>query len=161
MFDRDRWHEIYLTLKQNKWRTFFTAFGVFWGIFMLIIMMGSGNGLYNGMNAGWGGMATNSMFLWTQQTTLPYKGFPRGRFYNFNNDDTRALTDNIPEIEYIAPRLQGWGGDGNNNVVRNERTGAFFIYGDYPELIKIDPVKIEKGRFINHKIGRASCRERV
>ncbi len=149
MFDRDRWHEIWLTLNKNRWRTFFTAFGVFWGIFMLIVMMGSGNGLYNGVNAGWGDMATNSMFLWTQQTTLPYKGLPRGRFYNFRNDDTKALLQNIPEIEYIAPRLQGWGGDGNNNVVRNERTGAFTIFGDYPELNRIDPVRLEKGRFIN------------
>jgi putative ABC transport system permease protein len=149
MFDRDRWNEIWLTLTKNKWRTFFTAFGVFWGIFMLIVMMGSGNGLYNGVNSGWGGMATNSMFMWTQQTTLPYKGLPRGRFFNFRNDDTRALLLNIPEIEYIAPRLQGWGGDGNNNVVRNERTGAFTIFGDYPELNLIDPLYIEKGRFIN------------
>jgi len=149
MFDRDRWNEIWLTLTKNKWRTFFTAFGVFWGIFMLIVMMGSGNGLYNGVNSGWGGMATNSMFMWTQQTTLPYKGLPRGRFFNFRNDDTRALLLNIPEIDYIAPRLQGWGGDGNNNVVRNERTGAFTIFGDYPELNLIDPLYIEKGRFIN------------
>lgn len=149
MFDLDRWQEIYITLKKNKVRTFFTAFGVFWGIFMLIIMLGSGNGLQNGANAGFGDMATNSMFMWTQQTSMPYKGLPRGRYYNFDNSDTRALTDQIPEIEYIAPRLQGWAGEGGNNVIRAERTGAYTIQGDYPAYNLIEPLNILKGRFIN------------
>jgi putative ABC transport system permease protein len=149
MFDLDRWNEIIQTLKKNKLRTFFTAFGVFWGIFMLMIMLGSGEGLRKGVSTGMGDMATNSMFMWTQQTTMPFKGFPRGRHYNFNNDDTKALLDNIPEIEYIAPRLQGFGGDGTNNVVRGERTGAFTIQGDYPEYNLIDPMNILKGRFLN------------
>ena len=150
MFDLDKWHEIYFALKQNKLRTFFTAFGVFWGIFMLIIMMGAGDGLYNGVNKDMGDMATNSMFMWTQRTTMPYKGFTRGRIFQFNNDDTQALKDNIPEIENIAPRLQGWGGDGTNNVIRGERTGGFSIQGDYPDYNIIDPVNITKGRFLNY-----------
>jgi len=149
MFDLDRWQEIFSTLKKNKLRTFFTAFGVFWGIFMLIIMLGSGKGLHNGVSTGMGDMATNSMFMWTRRTTIPYKGFPRGRFYRFRNNDTQALIDNISEIEHIAPRLQGWGGNGNNNVVRGERTGAFTIQGDYPAYNIIDPVKMLNGRFIN------------
>ena len=149
-FDSDKWHEIYFALRKNPWRTFFTAFGVFWGIFMLIIMMGAGEGLYNGASKDMGDMATNSVFMWTRNTTIPYKGFPRGRRYNFNNDDTRALIDNIPEIKYIAPRLQGWGGDRNNNVIREDRTGSFNIQGDYPEINFIDPVTITEGRFINH-----------
>jgi putative ABC transport system permease protein len=91
------------------------------------------------------------MFMWTQNTTVPYKGFPRGRRYNFNNDDTKALLDNIPEIQYIGPRLQVWGGrDGqSNNVVRGDRTGSFTIQGDYPEYNLIDPSNILQGRFIN------------
>ncbi len=150
IFDRDRWQEIFSVLKKNKLRTFFTAFGVFWGIFMLIIMLGSGKGLSNGVRSGMGDMATNSMFMWTQRTTVPYKGFPRGRFYNFNNGDTQALIDNIPEIEYIAPRIQGFNRSGSNNVVRAERTGNFQIQGDYPEYNLIDPVKMLQGRFINN-----------
>jgi len=149
IFDSDKWHEIFSALKKNKLRTFFTAFGVFWGIFMLVIMLGSGNGLQNGVNQGWGDMATNSMFMWTQQTTVPYKGFPRGRFFNFKNSDTQALRDNIPEIQYIAPKIRGWSREGNNNVVRGERTGAFTIEGDYPDFNLIDPVDIISGRFIN------------
>lgn len=147
--DADKWQEIFYALKQNKLRTFFTAFGVFWGIFMLIIMLGSGKGLRNGTTQGMGDFATNSMFMWTQQTTIPYKGFPRGRRYNFNNDDTQALKDNIPEIQYIAPRLQVFTRGENNNVVRGERTAAFTIQGDYPEYNLIDPANIEQGRFIN------------
>lgn len=116
---------------------------------MLIIMLGSGKGLHNGVSTGMGDMATNSMFMWTRRTTIPYKGFPRGRFYQFRNNDTQALIDNIPEIEHIAPRLQGWGGNGNNNVIRGERTGAFTIQGDYPAYNIIDPVKMLSGRFIN------------
>jgi putative ABC transport system permease protein len=149
VFDPDSWREIFSTLKKNKLRTFFTAFGVFWGIFMLIIMLGSGIGLKNGVNEGMGDMATNSMFMWTQRTTVPYKGLPRGRFFNFNNNDTRALIDNIPEIEYIAPRIQGFNRSGDNNVVRGERTGNFRIQGDYPEYNLIDPVEMIQGRFIN------------
>ncbi len=149
IFDTDSWQEIFNALSKNKWRTFFTAFGVFWGIFMLIIMLGSGKGLNNGVTQEMGDMATNSFFMWTQNTTMPYKGFKRGRNYNFDNDDTQAIIDNIPEVEYIAPRLQGWSSEGNNNVVRNERTGAFRIQGDYPDFYKIDPVDMVKGRFIN------------
>lgn len=149
LFDADKWQEIFFALKKNKLRTFFTAFGVFWGIFMLIIMLGSGKGLSNGASQGMGDMATNAMFMWTQQTTVPYKGFPRGRRYNFNNDDTKALRDNLSEIEYLAPRLQVGGRGGANNVVRGERTAAFSIQGDYPDFNKIDPCNIESGRFIN------------
>lgn len=153
LFDQDKWSEIFFALKKNKLRTFFTAFGVFWGIFMLIVMLGSGKGLENGSKQGMGDMATNAMFVWTQQTTVPYKGFPRGRRYNFNNDDTQALLDNIQEIEHLAPRLQiggRYGAGGSNNVVRGERTGAFVIQGNYPAINLIDPVNIDQGRFINN-----------
>lgn len=149
LFDRDKWTEIMHALGQNKLRTFFTAFGVFWGIFMLVIMLGSGKGLNNGISEGMGDMATNACFMWTQQTTVPYKGFPRGRRYSFDNDDTKALRNNIPELEFIAPRLQVFSAQGNNNVVRGERTAAFTIQGDYPDMNKIDPMNILIGRFIN------------
>ncbi len=148
LFDRDKFTEIWHALGKNKLRTFFTAFGVFWGIFMLVIMLGSGKGLHNGVSQGMGDMATNALFVWTQPTSISYKGFPKGRRYNFNNDDTQALRDNIPELEYIAPRLQAGGGT-DNNVVREERTASYSIQGDYPDMNKIDPVNILAGRFIN------------
>jgi putative ABC transport system permease protein len=151
VFDLDNWQEIFSTLKNNKVRTFFTAFGVFWGIFMLVLMLGSGNGLKNAAYNGWGDFATNSFFMWTQRTSMPYKGFKRGRNFNFNNKDTEALKDKIPEIKVLAPRLQAGGYRGASNVVRGKETGAFNIYGDYPEFMDIDPVQMTDGRFINQK----------
>ena len=149
MFDIDHWQEIYHVLRKNKLRTFLTAFGVFWGIFMLVVMMGSGNGLKNGISQNFGDMATNSVFIWTQQTTIPYKGFTRGRRYYFRNNDAQALHDGIPEIKYMAPRTNVGGFNGNSNVVRGLKTGQFSIFGDYPVFNLIDPMNITEGRFIN------------
>src|SRR4030042_644300 len=146
MFDRDRWQEIYSTLRANKMRTFMTAFGVFWGILMLIIMMGSGRGLKNSVYKDFQDFATNSAFIWTKQTTIPYKGLPRGRNWLFNNSDMRAIEDNIPEIGELAPRLMPWSGI---DVVRGTKTSLCDIFGDYPAFFKIDPVTLVAGRVIN------------
>ena len=150
IFDKDLWQEIFHALKKNKLRTFMTAFGVFWGIFMLIIMLGSGKGLEHGVTSGMGDFASNSVFIWPQSTSVPYKGLPRGRHFNFKNDDIKALKDNITEIKYLAPKIQGWSsGDGTNNVVRGDKTGAFSILGEYPEWNLIDPMEFPQGRFLN------------
>jgi len=149
MFDKDRWTEVYMALKSNKLRTFLTAFGVFWGIFMLIIMLGSGKGLENGVYYGMGDFATNSVFIWAQPTSKAYKGFKQGRRYHFTNDDTKAILDNIPEIKLLAPRIEARGGNANNNVVYGLKTGAFSILGDVPDVNKIDPLNMVDGRFLN------------
>ncbi|MCF8338757.1 MAG: ABC transporter permease [Bacteroidales bacterium] len=150
MFDIDHWKEIFSSLKKNKWRTFFTAFGVFWGIFMLIIMVGSGKGLQNGVMTGMGDFATNSMFVWSQSTTKAYKGYKEGRRFSFDNEDTRVLKNEIKDIQYLAPRVRGYS-DGSNsqNVVRGLEAGNFNIFGDAPVWNKIDPVQMLQGRFIN------------
>lgn len=150
MFDIDHWKEVFSTLKKNKLRTFFTAFGVFWGIFMLIVMMGSGKGLQNGVMQGMGKFATNSMFIWTQPTTKAYKGYKEGRRYLFDNHDVDILRESIPEIKYLAPRLQGGsGGDDTPNVVRGLESGNYSIFGDDAVWNKIDPARMTQGRFIN------------
>jgi len=148
--DRDQWQEIVVVLGRNKLRTFLTPFGVFWVIFMLVRMMGSGKGLQNGANAGFGGTATNSIFIWTQQTSMPYKGFKRGRSFNFRNDDVPALRAAIPNIDVLAPRCQAGGHRGSANVTRGVKTGAFNIYGDYPEFRQVQPSEMVQGRFLNH-----------
>lgn len=149
IFDLDNWHEIWTALKKNPVRTFFTAFGVFWGIFMLVVMLGSGRGLQNAVYQGFGDFATNSFFMWTQKTSMPYQGFKQGRSFLFHNDDIEAIRQNIPEVKVVAPRLQGGGHNGASNVVRGKETGAYNIFGDYPDYFKIDPVDITEGRFIN------------
>lgn len=148
--DRDQWQEILVVLGRNKLRTFLTAFGVFWGIFMLVIMMGSGKGLQNGAEAGFGSSATNSIFIWTQQTSMPYKGFKRGRNFNFRNDDVEAVKAAVPNIEVLAPRCQAGGHRGSANVTRGVKTGAFNIYGDYPEFQQVQPSVMVQGRFLNY-----------
>jgi len=149
MFDLDNWQEIWSALKKNPVRTFFTAFGVFWGIFMLVLMLGSGAGLKNAVYEGFSDFATNSFFMWTQKTSMPYEGFKRGRSFNFTNHDIEVIRKNVPEVKLLAPRLQGGGFRGASNVVYGKETGAFNIYGDYPDYFKIDPVTINTGRFIN------------
>ena len=149
MIDRDLWQEVFHVLKKNKTRACLTGFGVFWGIFMLVVMLGAGKGLSNGAFYGLGDFALNSLYIWTRSTTIPYEGFDRGRYWNFTNEDTEALTDNIPEIEVLAPRLNARGGD--MEISRDNRSDLFRVRGDTPEYLKIDPLTMVAGRYINNK----------
>lgn len=150
MFDKDHWDEIFQALTANKFRTFLTAFGVFWGITILVLLLALTNGLKNGVTAGFGNFATNSMFLWTQRTSIPYKGMPKGRWFSYKIDDVEAIKSEIPNLKYVSPRNQLGGFQGSNNVIRGTKTGAFEIYGDYPEFINQRPMDILQGRFINY-----------
>ncbi len=150
MFSRDKWSEIIEALSSNWFRTILTAFGVMWGIFILVILLAAGKGLENGVKKGFGGIATNTMFMWTQTASKPYKGLPKGRRYNFKTADVEALRENVPGLRFISPRNQLGGFGGNNNVVRGLQTGAFNVYGDYPEIIQQEPMNITSGRFINY-----------
>ncbi|MBU2940055.1 ABC transporter permease [Lacinutrix sp. C3R15] len=150
MFNRDRWDEILQALTANKFRTFLTAFGVFWGITILVLLLALTNGLKNGVTADFGNFATNSMFMWTQSTTKAYKGLPKGRRFNFKLNDVETLKREIPELKYVSPRHQLGGFNGANNVIRGTKTGAFSIYGDYPEFINQQPMDILQGRFISY-----------
>lgn len=149
MIDTDLWQEVFHVLKKNKTRTFLTGFGVFWGIFMLVVMLGAGKGLRNGVFYGIGDLALNSLYIWTKSTTIPYEGFDRARWWSFTNEDTKALIDNIPEIEILAPRANAWGGD--VEISRDNRSESFRIIGDTPGYLKIEPQDIIEGRFINEK----------
>lgn len=151
MFDRDKWNEILEALTANTFRTVLTAFGVFWGIFILVILLAAGNGLENGVKKGFDGIATNTMFMWSQTASKPYKGLPANRKFNFKNADVAALKENFPDLLYVSPRNQLGGFEGANNVVRGTKTAAYTIYGDYPELINQEPMDIPKGRFLNQQ----------
>ena len=145
MFDLDKWQEIYYSLKKHKLRTILTAFGVFWGIFMLVVLMGAGNGLRNGVMQDFD-IAKNAVFVWTEQTSLPYQGLQPGRQITLDNSDFRAIRSNIKEIEVIAPRnfLSG-----DFMVVRGDRSVSFQVYGDYPQYVEVKPMIITSGRFVN------------
>ncbi len=150
MFSRDRWSEIIEALTSNWFRTVLTAFGVLWGIFILVILLAAGKGLENGVKQGFSGIATNTMFMWTQVASKPYKGMPKGRRYNFEVDDVTAIREQVPGLRFVSPRNQLGGFGGANNVVRGLNTGAFNVYGDYPEIIQQEPMDITSGRFLNY-----------
>jgi putative ABC transport system permease protein len=148
-FDLDHWNEIKAVLVRNRARTALTAFGVFWGIFLLMIMLGSGSGLRNGVMREFEGAATNSFFVWTQRTQKPWAGLPAGRYFMLNNGDVQAVRDKVPEVEAIAPRIQLGGYMGGNNVTRGRKAGAFSVTGDYPEIQRIQSYTMDPGRFLN------------
>ncbi|MFT6933980.1 MAG: putative ABC transport system permease protein [Maribacter sp.] len=149
MFNKDRWQEIIEVLSTNVFRTLATAFGVGWGIFILIILLAAGKGLENGIRADFGDIATNTMFMWSRNTTKPYKGFPKGRNYRFKLEDVTAINERVPGLRFISPRNQLGGFGGANNVIRGLNAGAFNVYGDYPDIINQEPMTITSGRFVN------------
>ncbi len=151
MFDRDRWQEILNAIKQNKMRSSLTAFGVFWAIFMLVVMTGAGNGLKNGIYDGVKDFATNSAFMWSEKTTVAFKGYKRGRNWIVNNSDILAIKDQVSEIDVISPRLSGWDISNGENIVRGKKSAAFNVMGDYPTYRKIDPCTMLWGRYINEE----------
>lgn len=149
MFDLDQWQEIAATLSKNPLRTFLTALGVFWGIFMLVLMMGAGNGLQKGATKEFQGSATNSFFVWAQRTNMPYKGMQPGRQIRLTQQDYEILVERLTEAEYIAARNQLGGFRGNNMASRGTKSGTFAISGDYPAIKEIEGLIIADGRFIN------------
>ncbi len=159
MFDREKWAEVFQVLGKNPFRTIATAFGVVWGIMMLIIMIGSGTGLENGVKSDFN-RVTNCMYIWTQTTSKAYAGLNRGRNFNFHNADLEYLKSSVPEIDIISPRNQLGGYNGANNVTHGIQTGSFSIYGDTQDYFRIDPHPLLKGRFINERDlaeGRKVC----
>jgi len=149
ILDLDGWQEILSTLRRNALRTTLTAVGVFWGVFMLIVMNGMGHGLEDGVMHDMSGLATNSIFVWGDKTSLPYKGMAPGKWVELTRADARALEQAIPEIEAVAPRSYLGGRGGKNLVTHNDKSGTFDIVGDVPAMNRIQPEIILSGRFLN------------
>ncbi len=148
MFDKDKWQEIFDTIRKHKLRTLLTALGVWWGIFMLIVLMGAGTGLQNGVFSMFGSHARNSMYMWTQPTTMAYKGFQPGRDPDLTIADMNAIRSNFGEaIKDIAPRM--WVPSGE--IKRGKKSGSFDVRGDGPDFINIQAMNLTNGRFINPK----------
>lgn len=145
MFDLDRWNEIWETIVRNKKRSIMTALGVFWGIFMLVVLLGGGLGLGKVIFGELGGMSSNTAFFFTNQTSIPYQGMPSGRWWNFSNDDIEAIDKNVPGVKYVAG--MNWGG--NQNVSYMDRKGEYFLMGYTAQYNEIAPQNIRFGRFLN------------
>ncbi|HET7505913.1 MAG TPA: ABC transporter permease [Kofleriaceae bacterium] len=150
MFDLDNWQEVWSTLKSNPLRTFLTAFGVFWGILMLMAMLGFGSSIQEGSKRQMKGMATNLLFTWGQTTTIAYDGLPTGREVKFDTADIEILR-RLPGIEWLAPRLQLGGWMNGFNVSYEGKTGSYTVMADYPDFRHIISFEYQAGRFINDR----------
>lgn len=144
LFDTDRWNEIWQTISRNRKRSIMTALGVFWGIFMLTVMLGAGMGLGRLFRAQLGGMSTNTVLIQSSRTSVPFKGMPKGRWWRMDNDDVKAVSE-LDEVLYCSGLI--WGNELNCSY--NERKGDYQLMGYTPDYQKINPQKILYGRFIN------------
>jgi putative ABC transport system permease protein len=151
LFDRDTWQEIFGSIQKNKLRTVVTVIGVLWGIFIYISLSGASKGLDNGFEREFEEVAINSLFVWAQNTSIPYDGFRTGRRMQLKLDDEVFLNKRIPQLQYIAPRIaRGAFGGSGSAVKRKGKSGSYAIYGDFPILVKIATKDIyDGGRFIN------------
>ncbi|MCA9676766.1 MAG: ABC transporter permease [Kofleriaceae bacterium] len=148
MVDLDRWLEIWSTLKANRLRTVLTALGVWWGIFMLVVMVAFGSSLRAGVSRNFAGLATNSVFVWGQRTSMPYGGLQPGRHVEYDTADIAALR-RIEGIQYLAPRNQLGGFRGGFNVTYGTKTGNFGVMADYPEVQYVQTPLVLAGRFLD------------
>ena len=151
LFDKDTWQEIFGSIQKNKIRTIITMIGVLWGIFIYIALSGSSKGLDNGFERQFQSIASNSIFVWAQSTSLPYAGYKSERNITLKIQDAEVLKKQVKNIKFIAPRIvAGVFGSAGGSIVRGTKTGTYSVYGEYPEYIKIATSKIyDGGRFIN------------
>ena len=151
IFDKDTWQEIFGSIQKNRTRTIITMIGVLWGIFIYITLAGSSKGLDNGFERAFQSIASNSIFVWAQYTSLPYAGYKSERSIQLRLGDAEILKKRVADIKFIAPRnVAGVFGSAGGNIVRGNKTGTYAIYGEFPEYIKIATSKIyDGGRFIN------------
>lgn len=145
IFDPDSLHEVWLTITSNKRRSLLTAFGVFWGVFMLIVMLSMGKGIEGGIFSQMDSIPNNMCLCWTQNTTVPYAGFRKGRVWNFKSSDLEILTSRIDDIKTLSPVTNGR----TTNVSCADKSGSYRISGVDGKYDKIMPVQINAGRYIN------------
>lgn len=143
--DIDSCEEILITITRNKTRSLLTAFGVFWGIFMLVALIGGGQGLQQEMSSQFDGFATNSAFLVSQRTGEAYKGFRKGRYWNLELSDIELIRNNVEEVDVITPSIAHWG----KTAVYEDKKYECSVKGLYPQYDQIETQDMAYGRFIN------------
>ena len=144
MFDIDKWKEIWTTIVRNKTRSLLTAFGVSWGLFMFILLVGFGNGFKKGIMDSFEGFAANSCFFFTDRTSEAYKGHRKGRYWSMNSKDLRLIREKARSVEHLSPMIFTEG-----KSVRGNKTGAYSGLGVYPDQFAIQQMDIQFGRVIN------------
>ena len=144
LFESDTWTEVYDSLTKNKVRTVITMIGVWWGILLLIALLGAARGMENSFNRIFGDFATNSVFIWGQNTSIPFKGFQEGKLVSLKLSHVHKIKENIEGVELVVPRSRS-----QALVFRNFLSGRYGVNGDYPLLDQIQKKKMLRGRFIN------------
>lgn len=147
MFDRDKWQEILGTISKNKLRTFLTAFSVAWGIFILIVLLGAGQGLRNGAESQFLRDAVNSINIDGGTTTIAYKGIQPGRRIQLTNDDFNLISTKVNHLEHHSAVFYGW----NSKMMSyKNRHGSYTFRSCLPDHDYLENATILAGRFINN-----------
>lgn len=144
-FDIDSLRETADSLTRNRRRTILTGFGVFWGLFMLLFMIGGGQGLKDLLQENFGGFASNTIILISSNTSKPYQGLPEGRYWEFTRTDIDRLKQMIPELDVVSPMISGWG----NTVEYGDHSTSATIRGVNADYCKIESPKLRYGRYLN------------
>lgn len=144
-FDIDSFRETADSLTRNRRRTILTGFGVFWGLFMLLFMVGGGQGLKGLLEENFGGFATNTLVLISSNTSKPYKGLPEGRYWNFTRTDIERLKQMVPELDVVSPMISGRG----STVEYGEYSTSAALKGVNADYCKIEEPKLRYGRYLN------------
>ena len=144
LFDIDTWQELKESLTKNKLRTFITMIGVWWGILLLIGLLGSAKGIENKFSVQFGDYATNSVFIWGQSTSMAFKGYQEGRFPRLKFSHLEKIKNQVKGIKFLLPRNAR-----DAQVVRGVQYASFTMSGDFPLLDQIQKKNLIAGRFIN------------
>ena len=145
-FDTDTFREILDSILRNRSRSLLTGFGVFWGVFMLMLLTGGGQGLKQILMNEFDGFAQNTCIVFADQTSKPYKGFKKGRSWNMNYADLDRLRNLVPELETITPVVSLWG----KSVSRNDNTSSSAVVkGARADYANIETPRMMYGRYLN------------
>ena len=148
MLSFELWREVFSAIRAQGMRAYLTALGVFWGMFLLLLLLGVAKGLEKGTLASFGSYSKNSLFLWEGQRGLPFASFAAGKVAHGNIEDIHALEKAIPAIRHISPKGRA---DATTVVKSTVTSGSFPVFGVYPDFSKIQMLKIKDGRFINQR----------
>jgi putative ABC transport system permease protein len=149
LLDWDHWQEVFQTLRRNRLRTILTACGVFWGVFMLVVMLGFGRGLENAVTRDFANWAPNAIFIRGERTSKPYAGQQPGRDVQLTDADVEYLSARLQGVLRVLPRSQLGGRFGGNQVSRKDKAESFGILGDVPEYLELENIHLTGGRFID------------
>src|SRR5690606_18667733 len=148
MFDLERWQEIFETISKNKLRTFLTGLSVASGIFILVILLGIGQGMSNGISKEFEGDAANILYIWTGATSKEYKGMNPGRFITMKNDDYDFIAKKYEdELEFKSSIFRVWSG----LINYGQESGSYRVEGVYPDYQFLENAGMVAGRFVNFR----------